>query len=85
MGRVFTKKITTDELAGKIQEAWKRHPEFETEQEDAEWNALTLAEQIQHCSSMIGYHYTGITPQVEKDLDKVEFDLSFQFVHDFRG
>lgn len=73
MTRNFTKKITTDELAEKIWKAWRNHSEFDSREDlrdiGRHWS---LAEKAEHYSSGIGY--ASLTPQVTKDLAKVEFD-----------
>lgn len=76
MGRVFTQKISKDELADKIWDVWKRHEDYELCSEDYEDYPDKGKEVgpslVDDDYSMIPYY--ALTDQVVKDLYKVDFD-----------
>ena len=70
MSRNFTEKITVEELADKVWSAWKQGRDFEEPDDDV--SDKKPIDFVLNYDTRIGYAF--LTPQVEKDLKKVEFD-----------
>jgi hypothetical protein len=73
MPRYFNQKITTEDLAKKIKEAWENNRDFE------EWDdpdqMIDKPDNIKDClTNEYGIGYSYLTQSIEKDLSKVDFD-----------
>jgi hypothetical protein len=64
VSRKFTERITADELAARVGEAVKAHSDFVIDGDEAREDK----------PFMVGSMLARLTPTVEKDLAKVEFD-----------
>ena len=70
MSRYFTKKITVEELADKVWSAWQKNRFYREPQCNV--SGKKPIDFILNYDARISY--TEVTPQVSKDLDKVDFD-----------
>jgi hypothetical protein len=71
MSRKFTGKLTTDELAGAIAYAYANHEHFDGEESvaDCNNNAIEFLKENRLYGAL-----KQLTPEIEKDLKKVQFD-----------
>jgi hypothetical protein len=67
MGRVFTKKITEQQLASLILSAWVNHPDYKLQGDDSTEQLNSIENIIEEYNVM-----HSLTPQIENDMEKVD-------------
>jgi hypothetical protein len=84
MSRFFSQKISKEELADKIWQAWEGNEDFEDRKSWLEESDLLNAPSKEKVLRG-GVDYKSITDLVEKDLSKVDFDIENMDAQDVYG